>query len=193
MCIERPLDGGQEIRRRPGDGVAGDGQFPVDVVAHFGHRNAEPERRQLACGCRIGAGLQTVPELSREVDVETGEIPDWIVRQLARLPGECGDAVDVGDVDGENGHLVATESRTLRHHLGRDDVGVLIIDRPERSEVDVGVRAASSDVEPWVIVVALGRDGAVGGGVPLEDAPVIQEVDSERHQVFRSSNIRQNG
>jgi len=47
---------------------------------------------------------------SREVDVETGEIPDWIGRQLARLPGEWGDAVDVGDVDRENGFPRPVES-----------------------------------------------------------------------------------
>jgi len=73
----KTLDGGQDIRRRAGDGVAGDGQFLVDVVARFGHRDAEPERRQLARRRRISTGLQTVPELSRKVHVETGEIPDW--------------------------------------------------------------------------------------------------------------------
>jgi len=89
VCFERPLDGGQEIRRRAGDGVTGNGQLPIDVVARFGHRNAEPERRQFARRRRIGAGLRQYRN-SREVDVETGEIPDWIVRQLARLPGEWG-------------------------------------------------------------------------------------------------------
>jgi len=108
-----PLDGGQELRGRASDGIAGNGQLPVDVVARFGHRDAEPERRQVARRRRINAGFQTVPELPREVDVETGEIPDWIVRQLARLPGEWGDTVDVGDINGEDWFLVSSKSRAV--------------------------------------------------------------------------------
>jgi len=166
VCFERPLDGGQDIRRRAGDGVAGNGQLPIDIVARFGHWDAEPQCRQLARRRRIGAGLQTVPELSREVDVETGEIPDWIGRQLARLPGEWGDAVDVGDVDRENGLLVPSKARPLRNHLGRDDVRVLVVHRLEGREVEVGLWVASADVEAWGIIIAFGRDGAVGGCLP---------------------------
>jgi len=167
VCVERPLDGGQDIRRRASDGVAGDGQLPIDVVARFGHRNAEPEGRQLARRRRIDLSLQTVPELSREVDVETGEIPDWILRQLACLPGEWGDAVDVGDVDGEDCLLVPSKARSSRNHFGRDDVRVLIVHGLERREVEVGIRVASGDVEAWRVVIALGRDGAVDGCLPL--------------------------
>ena len=127
MRFECPLDGGQDIRRRAGDSVAGDGQFLVDVVARFGHRNTEPERRQLARRRRIGAGLQTVPELSRKVHVETGEIPDWIVRQLTRLPGEWSDAIDVGNVDCENGLLVSSKAGASRNQFGRDDIRVLVV------------------------------------------------------------------
>ena len=122
MCFERPLDGSQDIRRRAGDGVAGDGQLPVDVVARFGHRDAEPERRQLARRRRIDVFLEAVPKLPREVDVEAGEIPDWIGRQLARLLSEWGDAVDVGDVDGEDWFLVLSKAWPSRNRLGRDDV-----------------------------------------------------------------------
>jgi len=175
------LDGGQDIRRRAGDGVASDGKLPIDVVARFGHRDAEPERRQLARRRRIGAGLQTVSELPREVDAETGEISDWIVRQLARLPGEWNDAVDVGDINRENGLLVPSKARPSRNHLGRDDIRVLVVHRLERREVKVGRWVASSDVEAWRVVFVLGRDGAVGGCLPLQYAAVVQKVDAKRH------------
>jgi len=77
------------------------------------------------------------------------------------------------DVDGEDRLLVATESGAPRQHFGGDDVGVLVVNRPKCREVDIGVRVAGSNVEPWRVVVALGRDGAVASGVPLEDAPVV--------------------
>ncbi|ERG97373.1 MAG: hypothetical protein J07HQW2_03859 [Haloquadratum walsbyi J07HQW2] len=167
VCLERPLDGGQDIRRRAGDGVAGNGQLPIGVGARFGHRNAEPEGRQLARRRRIDTGLQTVPELSREVDVEAGEIPDWIGRQLARLPGEWSDAIDVGNVDCENGLLVSSKAGASRNYFGRDDVRVLVVHRLERREIEIGVRVARGDVETRGVLVSFCYDGTVGGRLPL--------------------------
>jgi len=122
VCVERCLDGRQNVRWGAGDCVAGDGQFPVDVGASFDHRDAEPESRQLARRRRIDLFLETVPELSREIDVEAGEISDRIVRQLACLPGEWGDSVDVGDVDGKDWLFVPSKAGASCNPFGRDDV-----------------------------------------------------------------------
>jgi len=174
--FERPLDGCQDLCRRAGDGVAGDGQFSIDVVARFGHRNAEPERRQLARRRRVDAGLQTVPELRGKVDVEAGEIPDWIGRQLARLPGEWGDAVDVGDVDGENDLLVSSKASSSRNHFGRDDIRVLVVHGLERREVKDLLLVLDEDVRPPSITT----DGARSVLQRLSEAAEI-DIDHPKH------------
>jgi hypothetical protein len=56
----------------------------------------------LLVGVRSTSVFQIVPELSREVNVETGEISDERVRLLPSLPGDWSDAVDEGDVDGKD-------------------------------------------------------------------------------------------
>jgi len=63
--------------------------------------------------------------------------------------------------------LVPSKARPLRNHLGRDDVRVLVVHRLEGREVEVGLWVASADVEAWGIIIAFGRDGAVGGCLPL--------------------------
>ncbi|ERG97345.1 MAG: hypothetical protein J07HQW2_03831 [Haloquadratum walsbyi J07HQW2] len=55
VCVDRSLDGGQGIRRQAGDGVVGNRQLLTDIVARFGHRDAEPEGRQLVLRRRIDA------------------------------------------------------------------------------------------------------------------------------------------
>jgi len=73
----------------------------------------------------------------------------------------------VGDVDSEDWFLVSSKARPPRNQFGRDDVRMLVVHRLERREVEVGRWVASSDVEAWRVVIALGRDGAVGGCLPL--------------------------
>jgi hypothetical protein len=36
----------------------------------------------------------------------------------------------------------------LHHYLGRDDVGMLVIHRLERSKINIGARVSGNDVEP---------------------------------------------
>jgi hypothetical protein len=56
----------------------------------------------LLVGVRSTSVFRIVPELSREVNVETGEISDGIVRLLSSLPGDWSDAVDGGDADSKD-------------------------------------------------------------------------------------------
>jgi len=97
------------------------------------------------------------------------------------LPGEWSDAIDVGNVDCENGLLVSSKAGASRNQFGRDDVRVLVVYRLECREIEVGIRVASGDVKPGRVVVAVGRGCAVVGRLPLEDATIIKEVDRERH------------
>mgnify|MGYP007008814644 CR=1 FL=1 len=47
--------------------------------------------------------------------------------------------------------------------------------------MDSEVLVASGDVEARRVVSVLGRDGAVGGWLSLQDAAVVQKVDAKRH------------
>jgi len=85
------------------------------------------------------------------------------------LPGEWGDTVDVGDINGEDWFLVSSKAGPSRNYFGRDDVRVLVVHRLESREVEVGRWVASGDVEAWGVVIALGRDGAVGGCLPTPE------------------------
>lgn len=89
----------------------------------------------------------------------------------------------MGNVDCENGLLVSSKAGASRNHLGRDDIRVLVVHRLECREVEVGIRVASGDVESRCVVIPFCCDGTVSGRLPLQDAAVVQEIDTERHSL----------
>jgi hypothetical protein len=90
------------------------------MSSFFGHRDAKSERRQLARQRRIDVFLQVVPKLSREVHVETGEVPDRIGVQLSC---ERGNTVDVIDVDGVVGSTPTCAARASSSCRQQANVG----------------------------------------------------------------------
>jgi hypothetical protein len=101
----------------------------------------------------------------------------------------------VGDVDGEDVLVVATEAWPPGDDIGRDDVRVPFVHASESREVDIGTWCAGCDVKARRVVFAFGRDGAVSCRLPFEDPAVIEEIECERHFLFvtlqyRHANVR---
>jgi hypothetical protein len=101
------------------------------------------------------------------------------------LPGEWGDAVDVGNVDRENGLLVPSKAGPAGYDLGCDDIRVSFILCAKWCGIDVGVRVTWRDVKPGRVVVAFGRGRAVVGRLSLEHATIVKKINCEWH--FRKS------
>jgi hypothetical protein len=79
----------------------------------------------------------------------------------------------VADVDREDWFFVSSKAGPSGYHLSRDNIGVLIVHRPECGEIEVGVWVTRADVEAWGVIVSFGYDGTVGGCFPFEDSAVV--------------------
>jgi len=91
----RLADGGVDRSKRVGQPIR---NLPIEPVG----------KDEVVAGVRqrqSGVGSQTVPEPSREVDVESGDIHNWTVSKLVRLLDWWRDAAKRSNIDDEEGLL----------------------------------------------------------------------------------------
>lgn len=181
--VDGGRDGVEDGRRVPGDGVAGDGQRLVGLAGRLGNRHRQRQGRQVRGRRRVNPTFETVTKATREIDVVAGHLAHRVGVELAGLPGERADAVDMVDVDvdGEEAFGLAAEAGTALDTLDADDGRVALVEAPEPREVDIGLGVAGPDEESRRVVVDDGGIGAVVGRRPLENPAVVEEVEGERH------------